>query len=400
MVLGLEAGQSLDAVLIEACRQLRDPFRELCAELSMVEIEIIAGKSRAEALRNLASRNQEIEVSRFARLLLDADRFGTSLAPALRAHVHYLRVRMRQKAHEAARKVAVKMVFPLFFLIFPSILLVTLGPAVLQIVSQLQPLLSSGLLDSVAAPPCYPLNRMAARHGTCALPWLLLPLLLSAPARAADVCSDEELEGPYGFLLSGRTTISGSETPVVSLGRIVLDDEGIVSGSSSVHFNGLLLGNPVTGAYEVNSDCSMTMSLQDTSGAFQHFGGKVTPGGDKVTLYQTDPGAARAALWRKPRTRAIYRMSARNMPSPCRERSPLWPPGRFRTDSRRWLDPRRCQRSLHFYAKARPRRRLQRNHRGRHFRDSDGLHRPNGVHSQGRGWPNRRAHKKLRAVLV
>jgi tight adherence protein C len=139
MVLGLEAGQSLDAAFIETSRQLRDPFPELCAEFSMVQLEILASKSRAQALRNLASRNQEVEVRRLARVLLDADRFGTSLAPTLRMHVHYLRIRMRQKASEAARKVAVKMVFPLFFLIFPSILLVTLGPAVLQVLSQLRP---------------------------------------------------------------------------------------------------------------------------------------------------------------------------------------------------------------------------------------------------------------------
>jgi tight adherence protein C len=145
MVLGLEAGQSLDAAFIEASRQLRDPFPELCAELSMVQLEVLASKSRAQALRNLASRNQEVEVRRLARVLLDADRFGTSLAPTLRMHVHYLRIRMRQKASEAARKVAVKMVFPLFFLIFPSILLVTLGPAVLQILSQLRPLLTTSL---------------------------------------------------------------------------------------------------------------------------------------------------------------------------------------------------------------------------------------------------------------
>jgi tight adherence protein C len=109
----------------------------------MVQLEVLASKSRAQALRNLASRNQEAEVRRLARVLVDADRFGTSLAPTLRMHVHYLRIRMRQKASEAARKVAVKMVFPLFFLIFPSILLVTLGPAVLQILSRLQPLLTT-----------------------------------------------------------------------------------------------------------------------------------------------------------------------------------------------------------------------------------------------------------------
>jgi len=145
MVLGLEAGQSLDTVFIEASRQLREPFPDLCAELSLVEIEVLAGKSRAQALRNLAGRNQEVEVRRLARILLDADRFGTSLTPTLRTHVHYLRIRMRQKASEEARKVAVKMVFPLFFLIFPSILLVTLGPAVLQVLSQLRPLLTNAV---------------------------------------------------------------------------------------------------------------------------------------------------------------------------------------------------------------------------------------------------------------
>jgi tight adherence protein C len=143
MVLGLEAGQSLDAAFIETSRQLRDPFPDLASEFSMVQLEVLASKSRAQALRNLASRNQEAEVRRLARVLVDADRFGTSLAPTLRMHVHYLRIRMRQKASEAARKVAVKMVFPLFFLIFPSILLVTLGPAVLQILSRLQPLLTT-----------------------------------------------------------------------------------------------------------------------------------------------------------------------------------------------------------------------------------------------------------------
>lgn len=129
--------------------------------------------------------------------------------------------------------------------------------------------------------------------------WVLLSFLISAPARAADACRDDELEGPYGFLLSGQTAISGAATPVVSLGRIVLDDDGGVSGQASVHFNGLLLGNPVTGAYEVNSDCTMTMSLQDDSGAFQHFSGKVGPGGNQVDIHQTDPGAGARGVMRR-----------------------------------------------------------------------------------------------------
>jgi tight adherence protein C len=141
MVLGLEAGQSLDAAFQQTARELRLPFPDLNAELTVVLHEISAGKSRAEAFRNLAKRNDEIEIRRLAQVFIDSDRFGTSLAPALRAHTHYLRLRMRQKAREAARKVAVKLVFPVFFLIFPAMLLVTLGPAVLQIVSQLGPML-------------------------------------------------------------------------------------------------------------------------------------------------------------------------------------------------------------------------------------------------------------------
>jgi tight adherence protein C len=141
MVLGLEAGQSLDAAFQETTRELRLSFPDLNVELTLVLREISAGKSRADAFRNLAKRNDEIELRRLAQVFIDSDRFGTSLAPALRTHTHYLRVRMRQQAREAARKVAVKLVFPVFFLIFPAMLLVTLGPAVLQIVSQLGPML-------------------------------------------------------------------------------------------------------------------------------------------------------------------------------------------------------------------------------------------------------------------
>jgi len=89
-----------------------------------------------------ATRNDEIELRRLAQVFIDSDRFGTSLAPALRTHTHYLRLRsLGKRALEAARKVAVKLVFPVFFLIFPAMLLVTLGPAVLQIMSQLVPML-------------------------------------------------------------------------------------------------------------------------------------------------------------------------------------------------------------------------------------------------------------------
>jgi tight adherence protein C len=145
LVLALEAGQSLDAALSETSRQLRDPFPDLNAELLLVQREIFAGKTRAEAFKNLALRSQEIEVRRLAQVFSDSDRFGTALAPALRTHVHYLRWRMRQTAQEKTRKVGVKLIFPLFFLIFPALLLVTLGPAVLQVMFELRPLLSNNV---------------------------------------------------------------------------------------------------------------------------------------------------------------------------------------------------------------------------------------------------------------
>ena len=140
IVLGLEAGQGLDGAIAEAAREIRESYPDLSAELNMIQMELLAGKTRVEAFRNLGERSPEPEVKRLAQLLVDCDRFGTSLAGALRTHVKYVRTRMRQQAREAARKVGVKLVFPVFFLIFPSVLLVTLGPAVLQIVFELGPM--------------------------------------------------------------------------------------------------------------------------------------------------------------------------------------------------------------------------------------------------------------------
>lgn len=133
MILGLEAGQSLDATIGETARELGPAHAELAEEFNLVLVEMIAGKSRQEALREMIDRNTEPEIKRVAQVLVDGDRFGTSLAAALRNQLRYLRTRMRQSAQEQARKISVKMVFPIFFLIFPAIMLVTLGPAVIQI---------------------------------------------------------------------------------------------------------------------------------------------------------------------------------------------------------------------------------------------------------------------------
>ncbi len=141
MVLAMEAGQSLDQSVADSSRSLQRTHPDLSTELAQLYLELRASSSRADAFRNLGARNQEPELRKLANLLVDSDRFGVSIGPALRSHLKYLRMRFRQQAQERARKVGVKLIFPVFFLIFPSVLLVTLGPAVIMMYQQLKNLL-------------------------------------------------------------------------------------------------------------------------------------------------------------------------------------------------------------------------------------------------------------------
>ena len=141
MVLAIEAGQGLDAALIETSHGLRATHPDLAAEFTQLQLELKANTTRADALRNLAERTRDLELKKFANLLIDTDRFGTSLGPALKTHARYLRIRFRQISQERARKVAVKLIFPVFFLIFPSVILVTLAPAVILFFTQMKSLL-------------------------------------------------------------------------------------------------------------------------------------------------------------------------------------------------------------------------------------------------------------------
>jgi tight adherence protein C len=142
-VLSLEAGQTLDQALIETSGSLARSCPDLSAELEIVYLETRASNDRAGALRNLADRIGDPETRKIATLLTDADRFGTSIVPALRTHSKYLRLRLRQEAYIAARKVSAKLIFPVFFLIFPSVLLVTLGPAVIMVFTEIHVLLGN-----------------------------------------------------------------------------------------------------------------------------------------------------------------------------------------------------------------------------------------------------------------
>jgi tight adherence protein C len=141
LVLAVEAGQGLDAAILDTSRGLRSSHPALASEFTQLQLELKANTTRADALRNFATRSRDTEMRKFANLLIDTDRFGTSLGPALKTHARYLRIRFRQLAQEKARKVGVKLIFPVFFLIFPSVILVTLGPTVVLLFTQMRNLL-------------------------------------------------------------------------------------------------------------------------------------------------------------------------------------------------------------------------------------------------------------------
>ncbi len=141
MVVCVEAGLGLDQAMQQVAKELALTHRELCEEFALVNLEIRAGKRRMEALRTLAERTGEAEIRKLVALLVQTDRFGTSIAESLRTHSEFMRTRRRQEAEERAGKVGVKLVFPIFFCILPSMLVVTAGPGILQVVKYLFPLM-------------------------------------------------------------------------------------------------------------------------------------------------------------------------------------------------------------------------------------------------------------------
>jgi len=138
-VICVEAGLALDQALMRVGQDLRHAHRELSDELQMVNLEMRAGKPRAEALRNLVERTGVDDIRSLVGTLIQTDRFGTSVAQALRVHSDSLRTERRQRAEEAAAKTTIKMVLPLVLFVLPSIIFVTLGPAVIQLVRTLMP---------------------------------------------------------------------------------------------------------------------------------------------------------------------------------------------------------------------------------------------------------------------
>jgi tight adherence protein C len=140
LVVSVEAGLGLDQALTRVGSELAFAYPELSDELRLINLELRAGKPRAEALRNLADRTGVDDLSSLVTMLIQTDKFGTSVAQSLRVHSETLRTKRRQRAEEAAAKTGVKMVFPLVICIFPAIWIVTIGPAAIRFVKVLFPM--------------------------------------------------------------------------------------------------------------------------------------------------------------------------------------------------------------------------------------------------------------------
>jgi tight adherence protein C len=137
MVVCVEAGLGITAAMQRVAMEMALASSALSEELGLVHHEMQAGVSRSDALRSLAMRSGVDEVYSLVAMLIQTDRLGTSVAQALRAHADAMRTRRRQRAEQTARKASVKLAFPLVLLIFPALLVVILGPAVIQLAKAL-----------------------------------------------------------------------------------------------------------------------------------------------------------------------------------------------------------------------------------------------------------------------
>jgi tight adherence protein C len=144
MVVSVEAGLGLDQALARVAQELTFAYPDLSSELRLVNLELLAGTARQDALRNLSERTGVDDLRSLAAMLIQTDKFGTSVAQSLRVFSETLRTKRRQRAEEAAAKTGVKMVFPLVLCIFPAIWIVTIGPAAIKFVRVLGPMGSGG----------------------------------------------------------------------------------------------------------------------------------------------------------------------------------------------------------------------------------------------------------------
>ena len=141
MVVCVEAGLALDQTMLRIGQELRLAHPDLSKEFELFNFEVNAGQSRAQGLRNLATRTGVDDLKALVAVLIQTDRFGTSIAQSLRVFSDTMRTKRRQRAEEQAAKLAVKMIPPMVVFVFPSIFVVVAGPAVISIASQLLPMM-------------------------------------------------------------------------------------------------------------------------------------------------------------------------------------------------------------------------------------------------------------------
>jgi tight adherence protein C len=143
LVVCVESGLGLDQAVLQVSKELDQAHPEISEEFGFVTLELKAGKRRVEALRNLAERTGVDDLKKLVAVLIQADRFGTGVAQSLRAHADFMRIQARQVAEEKAAKLGVKLIFPIFFCILPSLFVVTVGPVAMKIVRELIPMMNN-----------------------------------------------------------------------------------------------------------------------------------------------------------------------------------------------------------------------------------------------------------------
>ncbi len=134
MVVSIEAGLGLNAAMLRVSDELKDVHPDISEEFELANLEIRVGRDREEALRNLADRTGVDDLCSLVAMLIQADRFGTSIARAVRVFSDSLRTKRRQRAEQAAQKAAVKLLFPLACFLFPTLFIAILGPAILSLI--------------------------------------------------------------------------------------------------------------------------------------------------------------------------------------------------------------------------------------------------------------------------
>ena len=138
LVICVEAGLGLDQALLKVSQDMKISHPELSEELQFVNLEMRIGKTRIDALRELARRTGLDDIKALTAMLIQTERFGTSIAQSLRVYSDDMRIKRRQRAEEMSAKTSVKMVPPLVFFIFPALMVVILGPAIITLMHQLQ----------------------------------------------------------------------------------------------------------------------------------------------------------------------------------------------------------------------------------------------------------------------